>query len=927
MQFINLPKEIIEYAVENSSDGFFLADTNGKFLFANKKAYTYLGYTLDELLSLTMMDIDSNFYKDMLPDLLKVLEEKGQLLRETTYLKKDRSTIDIEVSISYIDYENKKYLIGFPRDITERKKHTEILQNQYNEYQTVIETTLDGYWVTDTIGNIIEVNSAYCNMTGYTEKEVLSMHISDIELSESEEETKAHIEKIIKNKTDLFETTHRKKDGSLIEFEISVTFIENDGGKFIALLRDITKQKNSIKTLIRSEENLNQAQQLASIGHWELDLIKNKLYWSDEVYRIFGLEPQEFGATYEAFLQYVHPEDHEVVNSAYSESVKNISSYQIEHRVITKQGDIKYVEERCTHEVDLTGEVIRSIGTVHDITQRVESENKLKLASNVYKYSTDAIVITDTNNNIISVNKAFEELTGYYQREILGKNPNIISSGWGDEIFYKEMWDTILKDGIWEGEIWDRKKSGDLYAASQSIIAVKDKDDNIINYIGISHDITETKENEKHIKQLAYYDFLTKLPNRKLFQQEVESYIKASHYNDKKFAILFLDLDNFKWVNDSLGHQFGDKILIHVSNLINDIVSDDAVLARLGGDEFIILTPYQTPLNVSRLASQIIESVRYPIMLDNNEINVGWSIGISLFPENGTTYDSLLQNADTAMYKAKDKGKNTFKYFNTEMNEAAKKRLEIDTRLRNTVDNKGFSLAYQPKYSCTKNETVGFEALIRWEDSKLGFISPDEFIPLAEHSGYIYDIGLWVIEKALEDLNTIHSEFKDKEFTMAINISAKQLENKHFLEDLKELLHKYQTTTKLIEFEITETAVMQNIEKVIVILEEIKKLGIKISIDDFGTGYSSMAYLKKMPLDALKIDREFISDIHQDNEDKAIVEAIIILAKTLKLETIAEGVEILEHFEILKDLKCDSYQGYYYSKPLYLEDLLIFLRD
>ncbi|MEA1919573.1 MAG: EAL domain-containing protein [Campylobacterota bacterium] len=799
------------------------------------------------------------------------------------------------------------------------------LPSQIIDY--VIENSSDGFWATDTMGKIIEVNSTYCKLSGYSEAELLSMHISDLEVMESAKDTKAHMEKIIKFKSDLFETKHRKKDGELIAFEVSATYIEDDGGKFIALLRDITEKKEFLNTLERSKENLKLAQAIASIGHWELDLDGNRLYWSDEVYRIFGLQAQEFDATYEAFLEHIHPEDRDLVNTAYSESVENKNSYQITHRVITKQGTLKYVEERCTHIYNSDGEVIRSIGTVHDITRRVESEKKLRLISNVYEYSSNAIIITDQKNKIVSVNRSFEELTGYRENEIISKNPRVLSSGWGDKAFYKEMWKGIHNNGIWKGEVWDRKKNGKLYAASTSIITVKDKDDVVVNYIGISHDITEVKEKEKQIEQLAYYDFLTKLPNRKLFEQEVESYIKSSHYNNTKFAILFLDLDNFKWVNDSLGHHYGDKVLVHVSSLLNAIVSDDAILARIGGDEFVVMTPYNTPLHISQLATKIIESVRYPILVGKSEVNVGWSIGISLFPENATTYDTLLQSADTAMYKAKDQGKNTFKYYSDTMNEIAKRRLELDTRLRYAVDHHEFALAYQPKYSCAKKETIGFEALIRWNDSKLGFVSPDEFIPLAEQSGYIYDIGLWVMKKAFEDLNRIHSQYNDKKFSMAINISGKQLEDHRFLKDVKALLDEYQIQTDCIEFEITETAVMENIQHVISILQEIRALGIKLAIDDFGTGYSSMAYLKKMPLDTLKIDREFISDIDQDNEDRAIVEATIALAKSLKLKTVAEGVETLEHSKILYGMQCDIFQGYFYAKPLFLEELLKFLRD
>lgn len=792
-----LPTNILDYAIEHTDEALFLTDMEGRLLFVNQKACSSLGYSKEELTNLKVTDVDYHTTVSTWPEMINALKEQKNIMLETMHQRKNGSTFPVEVNITYMVYEDHEYLLGFARNIVERKKQTELIEKQYNEYKTVLQTTLDGYWMVDIHGNLVEVNQSYCDMSGYSTEELLKMHISQIEMIESPEDTKKRIEKIIKNGSDLFETVHRKKDGTVMNVEVSTTFIASDGGKFIALLRDIT--------------------------------------------------------------------------------------------------------------------------------QRVEYETQLQLASKVFEASADAIIITNKENKIISANRAFEKLSGYTQDEIIGKNPNLISSGWGDKNFYDAMWKDIVEQGIWIGEIWDRNKRGELYAASTSIVSVTDKDGKIVNYIGISHDITKMKEDEKRIKQLAYYDFLTKLPNRKSFEEEVQSSIKSAYRNKQTFAILFLDLDNFKWVNDSLGHLFGDKILLRVSNLISAIITQESIFARLGGDEFVILAPYDDLLKVSQLATAIIESLRYPITIDKHDINVSWSIGISLFPENGKTYDELLKNADTAMYSAKDEGKNTFHYFSEQMNESAKRRLELDTRLRYAVNQNEFYLVYQPKYSCSAKDAIGFEALIRWNDSKLGNVPPDHFIPIAEQSGYIYELGLWVLERALKDLISIKASLSDKQFTMAVNISAKQLQNNRFLEDVKRLLALYEIDGEFLEFEITETSLMKDITRIIPTLVAIKELKITLSIDDFGTGYSSMAYLKKLPIDALKIDREFISELHCDNENRAIVEATLALAKTLGLKTVAEGVEIIEHVTILHELECDIFQGYYYSKPLLLEQLLEFL--
>ena len=597
---------------------------------------------------------------------------------------------------------------------------------------------------------------------------------------------------------------------------------------------------STIKNLIR---NLNEAQEIAKIGHWKLELNTNELFWSDETYRIFGLKLNEIKPSYENFFTFVHEEDRSIVNDAYMKSLEDKKPYRIIHRIITKDKKLKYVEERCVHKLDEDGNVIKSIGTVHDITETIEHEKELEIAANVFKYSSDGIVITDKNNKIVSVNRSFEKLTGYSTEEIIGKDPKFLGSGWGNKEFYKEMWNSLVKSDLWSDELWDRRKDGSLYAIEQTIICVRDKNQEIINYIGMSRDITEAKNREEKIHQLAFYDFLTKLPNANLFKQEVETYIKSAHYNGEAFAVLFLDLDNFKWVNDSLGHQNGDLLLIEIAAKLKDIISTDSILSRLGGDEFVILTPYENLLTISQLANTILSSVKDPITIQNREVNVGWSIGISLYPQNGDNYSDLLKNADAAMYEAKNSGKNSFKYFNDMMNKDALYRLELDTKLRHAIASKSFFLNYQPKYSFVEKRTIGVEALIRWIDKDLGFVAPDKFIPIAEESNYINDIGSWVIKQALSDLKIINSKLTSP-ISISINVSGKQLDDPSFYDEVKSLLLESEVDTSLIEFEITETSIMQNIDSVAEVLKKIKKLGVKISIDDFGTGYSSMAYLK-----------------------------------------------------------------------------------
>jgi len=547
--------------------------------------------------------------------------------------------------------------------------------------------------------------------------------------------------------------------------------------------------------------------------------------------------------------------------------------------------------------------------TYNDLTQEKQKEQEIYLASKVFEYSTDAIIITNTQNNIITVNDSFSKLTGYSLQEAKGKNPKLLSSGWGDKEFYKQMWHSILNDGVWRGEIWDRKKDKTLYIADESIIAVRNEEGEIENFIGISHDITMTKNQEREIRQLAYYDFLTKLPNRKFFKERVEQKLK---HNTHTFALLFLDLDNFKWVNDTLGHKVGDQVLIYMSQSIQSILESSAILSRLGGDEFVIYMPYQEIITISQLAQTVIEQIQESITIDTFHIHVGCSIGISLYPQNGKNYDELLKNADLAMYSAKERGKNNYQYFNPTMNALAHQRLQLYNALKKAIAEEEFELYYQPKITCTTGEIKGAETLIRWHSSELGAIGPDIFIPVAEETGLIGDIGDWVLEQAMKDIHGLIDEGFCN-IKIAVNVSIQQLEKPDFITKLSKLLAQYAIPTNFLELEVTESTLMSNIQELSDVISTIHALGIDVAIDDFGTGYSSLQYLNKLSFNTIKIDKAFIDNI--EKEGKVIVEAIMALSHTMKFQTVAEGVETIEQATILRELHCSMIQGYLYAKP------------
>lgn len=669
-----------------------------------------------------------------------------------------------------------------------------------------------------------------------------------------------------------------------------------------------------------------QAQALANIGHWELDLIKNSLYWSDEVYRIFGLEPQEFGATYEAFLRYIYPEDIEMVNSIYMLSIKEKHGYYVEHRIVRENGEVGFVEERCEHEFDEDGNPIKSVGTVHDITRRKNAENELILASAVFEKMNDGVLITDEKQQIVTINSAYGAISGYVIEEIIGKTPNTFSSGWHDKVFYQNLWNELNQNGQWSGEIIDRRKNGELYTAELSIIAMHSKDGKLTNYISIFNDISEKKQKESLIHNLAYFDALTNLPNRVLFQERVMNKIPALQRNSKKMALFFIDMDNFKNINDTFGHFTGDKFLIEVAKSIKEILREQDTLARLGGDEFtVILEDVESVLDIGFVAEKIIERFKAPIIIESREFYTGASIGISIYPDDGTTYEELVKAADTAMYQVKESGKNSYQFYTQSMNEKITERSLIENDLRSAINKHELFLEYQPKVNLQTKKVYGMEALVRWNHPDVGLIRPDKFIGISEETGQISQIGLWVAREAISDTKALHDE--GSKLIISINVSSKQLNDDAFIDDICAIANDIGLDKSYIELEITESHIMKNVDKSLSILNALYERGFKLSIDDFGTGYSSLSYLKKLPAKTIKIDRSFVLDIDKDEDDRSIVAAIIAMARSLGKDVIAEGSETQGHIDALKFLNCNQIQGYYFSKPLRIEKFREFIKD
>lgn len=552
----------------------------------------------------------------------------------------------------------------------------------------------------------------------------------------------------------------------------------------------------------------------------------------------------------------------------------------------------------------------------HMVSEIDDNHQALQQASIVFENTSDGIIIVDDAHQIIRVNHAFSEITGYDEEDVVGKNPSIMKSGRHDDEFYLNMWQSIRNTGKWHGEIWNQRKNGEIYPELLSINTFKDKNDGLSYHIGIFTDISNIKETERKLEHQAHHDQLTGLPNRLLCHARMEHDMQFAKRNKEQLAIFFLDLDLFKNVNDSLGHAKGDDLLQQVGKRISDGLRDTDTVSRLGGDEFVIIAgSLKSKQDAALIAENILVTFSNPFLIDDQEIFIGASIGISIYPDDGESNDVLLRNADAAMYHAKSNGRNNYCFYTPALTAKVSERLMIETHLRSALEKDEFDVYYQPQYSIRDNGIIGVEALLRWNHPEMGMVGPDKFIPIAEEIGLIVSIGEWVLKTACRQLK----QWMDAGYPamrMAVNLSARQFEKPGLDKVVVNILEELDMNPVYLELELTESIIMHDTAIVLDTLKSFHKIGIRLSIDDFGTGYSSLSYIQRFPLDRLKIDRSFVKDIIDNTDDAEMIVSIIALAHSLNLQVIAEGVETKEQLQYLQEQGCDELQGYYFSPPV-----------
>lgn len=555
--------------------------------------------------------------------------------------------------------------------------------------------------------------------------------------------------------------------------------------------------------------------------------------------------------------------------------------------------------------------------SIHYAIERKRVEEKLRLAATVFESTLEGILITDARTNIISVNQALCSITGYSAEEIIGSTPDILKSERHSHAFFRQLWDILNKTGQWRGEIWNRRKNGEVFPTWVNISAVPSSStNNTSHYVAVFTEITELKLSEERLNYLAHHDPLTGLPNRLLFHDRLEQAVLQAQRNKCLIAVMFLDLDRFKIINDTLGHRIGDELLVAVAERLKHCARETDTIARLGGDEFaVIVTQIAQEEDVGLVAQKIIKTLSAVYSVAGYEVFITASIGINLYPGIDNDRGKILENADVAMYHAKQYGRNNYQFYSTDMNAVAFERLMLETNLRRALEREEFTLYYQPQIDMQSGSVNGVEALIRWQHPDLGLVSPVEFIPLLEETGLIVPVGEWVIRTACQQTR----DWLDAGFpplTMAVNLSARQFRQANLVEMIEQSLHEFNIPSELLELELTESIMMDNIEETVETLKKLKLLGLKIAIDDFGTGVSSLGYLKHFPVDTLKLSYDFVLNLPMDSADASIASAVINLARNMQLSSVAEGVENQGQMDFLRSQDCERIQGFLFSRPI-----------
>ncbi|HEP8753190.1 TPA: EAL domain-containing protein [Pseudomonas aeruginosa] len=684
---------------------------------------------------------------------------------------------------------------------------------------------------------------------------------------------------------------------------------------YLYLVRQFRRKAQAYDELHGSEQRLNRALEAVRDGLWDWDLVTDRMFVSPGYAALIGLAPEELGDPIETWKKRLHPEEYATVLEAHRNHLQGLTD-NLDHiyRLRHKDGDYRWIHSRGRVLRDALGKPLHYTGEARDITLQRLKEDHLRQAAAVFDSTREGVLVTDAQAVIVHVNPSFERITGYRSEDVLGKTPAILRSGRQDQAFYQRLWLALREQDVWSGEIWNRRKSGEIYPQWLHIRVVRNDQGQLTHYVGVFSDLSSIKRSENELDFLAHHDSLTGLPNRVLLRERIEQALENGKDRTVAGALLLIDLDHFKHINDSLGHTTGDMLLKEVSKRLQHQLDERCLLSRLGGDEFAILVENDDPEAVARLSQRILDGFNAPFDIHCQPIYISASLGVSLYPEDASDVDHLMQHADAALFQAKDSGRNAYAFYTRVLTARARAHVQVESALRHALDHDELRVHYQPVHDLASGRIVGVESLVRWQHPERGLVPPGEFVPVAEECGLIAALDNWVLKRACRQMREWQQRGVELEF-VAVNVSSRLFNRGGLEERIANALEESGLEPRYLELEVTESAVMEDFEQSLNLLCRLRILGVNLAIDDFGTGYSSLMRLKRLPVHKLKIDQGFVAGLPGAVDDAAIARAIVALAQSMGLRVVAEGIEHQDQALFLREHGCDFGQGYWYGRP------------
>ena len=831
-----------------------------------------------------------------------------------------------------------------PRLIHELRVHQLELEMQNEELQLAraqLEETRDryidlyefapiGYLSLSQAARITAINLAGASLLGADRHDLLNLHFTRLVAAVDQDRWHRHFQHALQQSANQrIELTLQRTDGSTFPAQLdSAHATDADGSPALRMtLTDITERRQleaarqEAPSWIRLKKIADRLPGMIYEFRLRPDGSMCFPYASEAMHTIHHVSPDEARDDASCVLARIHPDDREAFTASIHQSAQTLSPWRHEYRVSFDDGSIRCLLGNANPTRDADGSTLW-YGFITDVTEHRRTEEKLQLAAKVFAHTREGIMITDADGNIIEVNKAFTQITGYDRDEVIGHNPRILSSGRHGKEFYELMWRTLTKKGYWYSEVWNRRKNGELFAEMLTVSAVYDAKGQAEHYVALFSDITALKEHESQLEHIAHYDALTTLPNRVLFADRLHQTMAQAQRRRQKLVVAYLDLDGFKTINDRHGHETGDQLLMALAARMKQILREGDTLARIGGDEFVaVLVDLPDIAASTPMLSRMLAAAAEPVVVGDLLLQVSASVGVTFYPQaEEVDADQLLRQADQAMYQAKLSGKNRYHVFDAELDRNTRGHHESVARIRKAMVDDEFVLYYQPKVNMRTGAVIGAEALIRWQHPQRGLLSPAVFLPVIEDDPLAVVLGEWVVDSALAQMETWHAAGLN--VPVSVNIGARQLQASNFVQRLRSLLAAHpEISPANLELEVLETSALEDLAQVSGVIEACLNIGIHFSLDDFGTGYSSLTYLKRLHVSQLKIDQSFIRDMLDDPDDLAIVESVLGLATAFRRKVIAEGVESPEHGEMLLQLGCELAQGFGIARPMPAHEL------